>query len=79
MATQKNARYAQKIDSLANWQKATSFVPMEGELFLVKDYVCPIVLGDGENSAATLATEPLFAPISNEAIDSLFKKGGVDP
>lgn len=72
MATQKNARYAQKIDSLANWQKATSFVPMEGEFFLVKDYACPIVLGDGENSAATLALKPLIAPITNEQIDALF-------
>lgn len=73
MATQKYARYAQKIDSLANWQKATSFIPMQGEFFLVKDYACPIILGDGENSAATLALQPLFAPITSEQIDALFE------
>ena len=42
------------------------------ESFLVKDYACPIVLGDGENSAATLALKLLIAPITNEQIDALF-------
>ena len=76
MATQKNARYAQKIDSLANWERATGFVPMQGEFFLVKDFDCPIVIGDGETAASELHKKPLFAPIANDYIDSLF--GGAD-
>lgn len=72
MAKQMNARIAQKIDSSTNWEKATGFIPMLGEFFLVNDYDCPIVIGDGKTAASTLYKTPLFAPISNEKIEALF-------
>ena len=76
MAKQMNARIAQKIDSSENWEKATGFEPMLGEFFLVSDFDCPIVIGDGETAASELYKKPLFAPITNDYIDSLF--GGAD-
>ena len=75
MAKNLNARIVQKIDSSENWAKATGFTPMDGEFFLVKDYDCPLVIGDGETLASELYLQPLFAPISNEKIDSLFTGG----
>lgn len=72
MAKNINARIVQKIDSSENWDKAENFIPMDGEFFLVKDYECPIVIGDGSSSAKVLAKRPLFAPITAEEIDSLF-------
>lgn len=72
MAKQMNARIAPKIDSSENWKKAEGFKPMFGEFFLVSDFDCPIVIGDGETAASELYMEPLFAPITNDEIDSLF-------
>lgn len=79
MANKKfDARIVQKIDSSENWEKATGFIPLPGEFFLVKDIPCPIVIGDGVTSAAELCKAPLFTPISNEKIDALFEGGGVE-
>ena len=72
MAKNINARIVQKNDSSTNWEKATGFVPELGEFFLVNDYDCPIVIGDGKTAASTLYKTPLFAPISNEKIEALF-------
>ena len=76
MAKNINARIVQKIDSSTNWAQAKGFQPMAGEFFLVKDFDCPIVIGDGETAASELYKKPLFAPITNDYIDSLF--GGAD-
>lgn len=32
------ARFQQKIDTSANWAKATNFIPLEGELIIYQDY-----------------------------------------
>ena len=75
MAKNINARIVQKIDSSENWEKATGFIPLPGEFFLVNDYECPLVLGDGVTPASELYLHPLFAPISNADIDALFEGG----
>ena len=68
-----NARIAQKNDSLENWKKAEGFIPFLGEFFLVNDYDCPIVIGDGTTPASQLCLNPLFKAISNDKIRSLFE------
>ena len=68
----KSARFAQKTDSLENWKKATGFVPMKGEFFLVEDYDYPQVIGDGVSSAAQLCEKPMISIASDAAIDTLF-------
>lgn len=74
MAKNATAHMAQKVDSLENWQKATGFVPMEGEFFLVKDYDYPIIIGDGKTNAAQLCLKPTLSSIANEDINDLFRK-----
>lgn len=75
MAKQVNARIAQKIDSLENWKKATGFVPLEGEFFLVNDRDCPISIGDGKIPASTLSNKALFDKVSEERLTAEFSKG----
>lgn len=77
MAKEVNARIVQKNDSSENWEKATGFIPNFGEFFLVNDYACPIVIGDGKTPASELYKTPLFQPISVEQINSLFEGGNV--
>lgn len=72
MAKQINTRIVQKHDSLKNWKKATGFIPEKGEFFLVDDYECPLVVGDGINSADILSGYPLFQKITDSKIDKLF-------
>ena len=67
----KSARFAQKTDSLENWKKATGFVPMKGEFFLVEDYDYPQVIGDGVSSAAQLCDKPMISAISDTTIDKM--------
>ena len=43
-----------KGDTLANWQKATGFVPLENEFLLVTD-TGGTLRGDGKTTAAVLA------------------------
>lgn len=49
-----NTRIQMKADTLANWQKATGFIPLENELLLVTD-TGGTLRGDGSTSAAVLA------------------------
>ena len=39
MANEKklNARLCQKIDTTANWELATNFIPLKGEVIIYKD------------------------------------------
>ena len=56
MATQKEltTRIVQKHDTKANWDKATDFIPMAGELLVVTDQGGMFKVGDGVTSAAAL-------------------------
>lgn len=74
MAKNMNARIAHKHDTLENWKKATGFIPMLGEFFLVDDISIPLVLGDGETSADQLVDYPLFQAIGDEEIEALFSE-----
>ena len=74
MAKNINARIVQKNDSSTNWEKAIGFIPELGEFFLVNDYDCPIVIGDGATPASQLYLHPLFKAISNEKIIALFNE-----
>ena len=49
-----NARIQMKGDTLANWQKATGFVPLNNEFLLVTD-TGGTLRGDGQTTAAVLA------------------------
>ena len=49
-----NARIQMKGDTLANWQKATGFVPLDNEFLLVTD-TGGTLRGDGQTTAAVLA------------------------
>lgn len=68
MAKNINARIVQKNDSSTNWEKAIGFIPSRGEFFLVNDYDCPIVIGDGKTPASQLCQNPLFKVISDKQI-----------
>ncbi len=72
MAKNVNARVVQKHDSLENWKKATGFVPMKGEFFLVDDYDYPVIIGDGVTPASELCLEPMISIVEDSQIDSLF-------
>ena len=66
MAKNSNAHLVPKNDSSLNWNKATGFIPSRGEFFLVNDYDCPIVIGDGQTPASQLYQNPLFKAISDK-------------
>ena len=85
-------RQVQKHDIEANWIKAGNaanpFTPLKGEIIIYDDrYIddtgehivadqVRFKIGDGETVASELYKKPLFAPITNDYIDSLF--GGAD-
>lgn len=71
-------RFANKIDSSENWDKATGFVPISGEFFLVKDADCPIVIGDGNQAAPQLRRKTLFERARKGLIDSIVQKGQIE-
>lgn len=58
MMKQINGRFAQKIDSEVNWNKATNFIPMAGEIIIYKkdsNYNYDrIKIGDGETTVINL-------------------------
>lgn len=54
---QKNikARYQQKIDTEANWNKAVNFIPMKGEIIIYKDSdIVKEKIGDGITTVGNL-------------------------
>lgn len=48
-----NTRIQQKIDIKANWDKATNFIPLEGELIIYSD-IEKFKIGDGVTSVVNL-------------------------
>ena len=72
-----NTRIQHKHDTEANWLKATSFVPLKGELIMYdKDAnhsEVRIKIGDGETFDNSLPFYKESIPtITNDSIDSLF-------
>lgn len=53
MAKQLNTRMRQKADTNANWEKATSFVPLAGEIILYTD-LRRFKVGDGSTTVNNL-------------------------
>lgn len=54
-----NARYQQKIDTEENWNKATNFIPLKGEVIIYADpdnqnYIPRIKIGDGITTVSQL-------------------------
>ena len=50
-----NARYQQKIDTEANWNKAVNFIPMKGEIIIYKDSdIVKEKIGDGVTTVGNL-------------------------
>ena len=47
-------RIVQKHDTQANWEKATNFIPLKGEI-IVYDYLKKIKIGDGTTKVGSLA------------------------
>lgn len=71
------ARFQQKIDTSANWAKATNFIPLEGELIIYQDYDAdnkPLTPkyknGDGKTKVNDLPFCSVPA-ITNEEIDEI--------
>ena len=59
MANPIKTRIQHKADTLANWKKASGFIPLENELLLVTD-TGAFLRGDGSTSAAALANGNRF-------------------
>ena len=49
-----NARVQQKIDTLANWNKAVNFIPKKGEIIIFSD-IGQFKVGDGTTVLANLS------------------------
>lgn len=61
MAKQLNTRIQHKYDTAENWDKATEFVPLSGELIIyapdADNPYCRIKIGDGQTTVNNLAFE----------------------
>ena len=76
---QVKTRIQQKHDTSANWAKATSFVPLKGEI-VVYDDLGRIKVGDGTNTVANLkfVDEGIWLPLTGGEISGSLSVRGED-
>ena len=74
-----NSRITQKIDTTANWEKATNFIPLRGEIIYYQDSGQPIryKVGDGilQSNGTIVGTKVNDLPFANEVYTNTITNG----